>query len=47
MYALRRGTSPYFKDLVKHGILCVGGTFVFAKLAEKVAAEMYYNKILI
>jgi hypothetical protein len=25
----------------------VGGTFVFAKMAEKVASETYYNQILI
>ena len=38
---------PYFKDIVKHTILGVGGTFVFARTAEKIAAEMYYNKVLI
>ncbi len=46
-YALRRGTSPYFKDFIKHTILCIGGTFVFAKTAEKLASEMYYNNVLI
>ena len=44
---LRRGTLPYFKDVVKHSILSVGGTFVFAKMSEKVASETYYNQILI
>lgn len=41
--SLRRGTLPYFKDVMKHSILAVGGTFVFAKMAEKVASETYYN----
>jgi hypothetical protein len=44
---LRRGTTPYFKDVIKHSILAVGGTFVVAKLSEKVASETYYNKVLI
>jgi hypothetical protein len=38
---------PYFKDVMKHGILCVGGTFASALLAEKIASETYYNKLLI
>ena len=46
-YALRRGSLPYFKDTLKHGVLGVGGTFVFARMAEKIAAEMYYNKVMI
>jgi hypothetical protein len=46
-HAFRRGQTPYFKDVVKHLILCVGGTFVFARMAEKIAAEMYYNRVLI
>jgi hypothetical protein len=31
---LRRGTTPYFKDVIKHSILAVGGTFVVAKLSH-------------
>jgi len=46
-YALRKGQMPYMRDLVRHSILGVGGTFVAAKLTEKIAAEMYYNKVLI
>lgn len=46
-FALRKGTMPYFRDMVKHSILCVGGTFMAARVGEKVAAEMYYNKVLI
>jgi hypothetical protein len=41
--ALRRGSLPFFRDVMKHTVLCVGGTFVFAKMAEKVASEGYYN----
>lgn len=46
-FGLRKGTMPYFKDMFKHLILNVGGTFMFAYSAEKIAAEMYYNQILI
>ena len=38
---------PYFKDVVTHSILMVGGAFVTARLCEKVAAEFYYNRVLI
>ncbi len=38
---------PYMRDVMKHMILGIGGTFLFARGAEKIAAEMYYNKILI
>jgi hypothetical protein len=34
---------PYFRDFVKHSILNVGGTFLAAYGAEKIASEMYYN----
>ena len=46
-YGMRKGTTPYFKDVVMHGALGVGGTFLAANLAEKVAAEMYYNRVMI
>ena len=45
--ALRGRGMPYFKDFVKHGVLCVGGTFISALLAEKIASETYYNTLLI
>ena len=47
LHAIRRGRLPFFRDVIKHSILGVGGTFVFARTAEKIAAEMYYNKVLI
>ena len=47
VYAIRKGSMPYFRDVVKHSILGVGSTFVAARIAEKVAAETYYNRILI
>ena len=46
-YGLRRGTTPYFKDVAMHFVLGVGGTFGAANIAEKIAAEMYYNRIMI
>lgn len=46
-FAIRRGMMPYFKDVVTHTILMVGGAFVTARLCEKVAAEFYYNRVLI
>lgn len=41
--ALRRGTTPYFRDVIKHGILNIAGTFVVSKMSEKIASETYYN----
>ena len=46
-FAIRKGTMPYFKDVVMHSVLGVTGTFCTANIAEKVAAETYYNKLLI
>ena len=46
-FALRRGMMPYFKDVLTHTIIMVGGAFVTARLSEKIAAEFYYNKVLI
>ena len=38
---------PYFREVVKHSILCVGGTFIAGRMAERIAAEMYYNQVMI
>ena len=46
-FALRKGTMPFFKQLTTHTVLLVAGTFVTAKIAEKIAAEFYYNQVLI
>lgn len=46
-YFMRGRTTPYFKNVVKHTILCLGGTFGSALLAERLASEVYYNKLLI
>ena len=46
-FAFRRGTTPHFSEMMKHTVLSVGGTFVVSSGVEKVAAEMYHNKILI
>ena len=46
-YALRGKTTPYFRSVVKHTVLCVGGTFAAALGAERLASELYYNKLLI
>jgi hypothetical protein len=46
-YVLRGRSTPYFKDVIKHGFLAAGGTFGAAMLSEKLASEIYYNRILI
>ena len=46
-FAIRKGTTPYFRDIVSHFILATGGGFASAYLAEKVAAETYYNQVMI
>ena len=43
----RRGTFPYFSDWVKHAFLFVGSGLGMGLLAEKLSAELVYNKILI
>jgi hypothetical protein len=48
LYYLMRGRSlPLFRQVVKHSILCVSGTFVAALGAERLSSELYYNKLLI
>ena len=42
-FAIRKGTMPYFKDVVMHTILGLFGTFGTGYLCEKVASEFYYN----
>lgn len=42
-----RGRTPYFRDIVKHTVLGLGGTFSAAMLSEKLASELYYNRLLI
>lgn len=32
---------------MKHIVLSVGGTFITAMVAERLASELYYNKVLI
>lgn len=44
---LRGKSLPYFKSVVKHTVLCVGGTFTAGLGAERIASEMYYNKLLL
>mmetsp|Transcript_11648 Transcript_11648/g.8507 ORF Transcript_11648/g.8507 Transcript_11648/m.8507 type:complete len:115 (+) Transcript_11648:125-469(+) len=46
-FYVMRGRTPYFRDVVKHSVLSVSGMFGVALMSEKVAAEMYYNKLLI
>ena len=46
-YYFTRGRTPYFKDVAKHSVLSIGGMFGSALLAEKMASEVYYNKLLI
>ena len=42
-----KGNTPYFRDIMKHTILCIGGTFGSALFSERIAAELYYNRLLI
>lgn len=46
-YVMRGKTTPLFRAVVKHSILSVSGTFVAALAAERLASELYYNKLLI
>tara|TARA_B110000285_G_scaffold222762_1_gene277343 strand:- start:708 stop:1172 length:465 start_codon:yes stop_codon:yes gene_type:complete len=38
---------PYFRQAMKHSMLAGAGTFCAGLAAEKVAAEVYYNKLMI
>ena len=42
-----RGRMPYFRNFIKHSILAGCGTYASAQVGEFVAAELYYNRILI
>lgn len=42
-----KGRLPYFRNFMKHSILAGTGTVCSALAVEKIAAEVYYNKILI
>ena len=44
---MRGRTTPFFRSLAKHSILCISGTFVAALGTERLASELYYNKLLI
>ena len=46
-YMFRGRSTPFFRDVIKHSCLSIGGTFTSALLVEKIASEVYYNKILI
>ena len=42
-----KGRMPYFRSFMKHSILAGSGTFCVALGAEKAAAELFYNKVMI
>jgi hypothetical protein len=46
-YVMRGKSTPFFRDMVQHSILSVSGTFLAALGAERLASELYYNKLLI
>ena len=46
-YGLKKGTMPFFKDVTMHTVLGLTGTFGAGYLCEKIAAEFYYNQIMI
>ena len=45
MVRLRR--MPYFRGVVKHGVLSLSGMMGSALLSERMASELWYNKIMI
>lgn len=44
---LMRGRLPFFRTAMKHTILSFCGTYCTALATEKLAAELYYNRLLI
>ena len=42
-----KGRLPFFRTFTKHTILAGAGTYCAAMATEKIAAELYYNKLLI
>ena len=44
---IMKGRMPFFRTFTKHTILAGCGTYCSAMMTEKVAAELYYNKVLI
>ena len=46
-YIFRGRSTPYFRSVIKHSILSVSGAFVTALGTERLASELYYNKVLI
>lgn len=46
-YIFRGKSTPFFRDVAKHSIIAISGTFVTALSAERLASELYYNKALI
>jgi hypothetical protein len=46
-YFMRGRSTPFFKSVMKHSVLSIGGTFLTAMVAERLASELYYNKVLI
>ena len=42
-----RGQLPYFRSFLTHTTLALAGTYGSAHLGESLAAELYYNKLLI
>ena len=44
---IMKGRLPFFRTAVKHTTLATCGTYCSALATEKIAAELYYNKLLI
>jgi len=47
VHYFRRGSTPFFRDVMKHTVLLLSGTFITAMMAEKLASELHYNRLLI
>ena len=46
-FGMRVGRMPYFRDVIMHTILGIGGTYCAGQGSEKIASEFYYNQVLI
>mmetsp|Transcript_26181 Transcript_26181/g.34957 ORF Transcript_26181/g.34957 Transcript_26181/m.34957 type:complete len:120 (+) Transcript_26181:70-429(+) len=46
-FAVRKGSMPYFKDVIMHSVLGISGTYCAGQGSEKLASEFYYNQVMI
>ena len=41
-----KGVTPYFWQVMRHGIFATVGFLLGGLIAEKIAAELFYNQVL-